>query len=273
MHAWIDGELLADPEAAAISVTDHGFTVGDGVFEALKVVEGRPFALEAHLERLERSAHGLGLEPPALDAVRRGIGAVLGQERLALGRLRITLTAGPAPLGSGRGGHRPTLVVVAVPIDPTPDTTSIVTVPWPRNERSAIVGLKTTSYAENVVALAYAQAHGGQEAIFANLAGHLCEGTGSNVFYVVDGELRTPTLASGCLAGVTRALVLDWCGGREVDEPIAVAESADEVFLVSTTRDVQAVTTWGDRTIPVGPITEKAAATWQRHEPELLLPV
>lgn len=270
MHAWVDGELLADPGAAAIRITDHGFTVGDGVFEAVKVVDGKPFALDLHLSRLERSARGLGLEPPALDVVRQGVAAVLAPAHLALGRLRITLTAGPAPLGSGRGTHRPTLVVVAVAMDATADTTSIVTVPWPRNERSAIAGLKTTSYAENVVALAHAREDGASEAIFANTAGHLCEGTGSNVFYVVGGELRTPTLASGCLAGVTRALVLDWCGGREVDEPIRVAEHADEVFLVSTTRDVQAVTRWGAREIAVGPITQHAAATWAEREPELL---
>ena len=113
--------------------------------------------------------------------------------------------------------------------------------PWPRNERGALAGLKTTSYAENVVALAEAKRRGATEAVFANLAGHLCEGTGSNVFYVVDGELRTPTLASGCLAGVTRGLVLEWFGGREVDEPIEVLAEASEIFLASTTRDVQGV--------------------------------
>ena len=275
MHAWMDGQLLSDPEQAAISVTDHGFTVGDGVFEAVKVLEGRPFALDLHLARLERSATGLGLglAAPDLDQVRSGIAAVLAQEHLPLGRLRITFTAGRAPLGSGRGAHDPTLVVVAVPMEPTPDSTHVVTVPWSRNEHSAVAGLKTTSYAENVVALARAREHGASEAIFANTAGHLCEGTGSNVFYVVDGELRTPTLASGCLAGVTRALVLDWCGAREVDEPISVAESADEVFLVSTTRDVQAVTRWGDRVIPVGPVTREAAQTWARREQEMALPV
>lgn len=273
MHAWMDGELLVDPEAAAIKVTDHGFTVGDGVFEAVKVVDGMPFALDLHLARLERSAHGLGLEAPTLDDVRRGIAAVLGRQHLPLGRLRITVTAGPAPLGSGRGAHAPTVVVVAVPMEATPSATSVVTVPWPRNERSAIAGLKTTSYAENVVALAHAREHGASEAIFANTVGHLCEGTGSNVFYVVGGELRTPTLASGCLAGVTRALVLDWSGAREVDEPIEVAEGAEEVFLVSTTRDVQAVTRWGVRELEVGPITRQAAKTWLRREPEFLLPV
>ncbi|MAS54494.1 MAG: 4-amino-4-deoxychorismate lyase [Pimelobacter sp.] len=273
MHAWIDGELLAEPEAGVISVTDHGFTVGDGVFEAVKVVEGRPFALDLHLQRLVRSATGLGLDAPDLDVVRRGVAAVLAEQHLPLGRLRITLTAGPAPLGSGRGSHAPTLVVVAVPMGPSPATTSVVTVPWPRNEHSAIAGLKTTSYAENVVALAHAHQHDATEAIFANTAGHLCEGTGSNVFYVVDGELRTPTLASGCLAGVTRGLVLEWCGARELDEPIAVAQEADEVFLVSTTRDVQPVTRWGARELRVGSITRAAADTWRTREPEHLVPV
>ncbi|GAA5152999.1 aminodeoxychorismate lyase [Nocardioides marinquilinus] len=270
MRAWIDGTLLDDPTGPAVSVVDHGLTVGDGVFEAIKVVDGQPFALTLHLERLARSAAGLGL--PVVDdaVVRAGVDAVLAGQDLPLGRIRITVTGGPAPLGSGRGDHPPTVVVVAAPMGAQPETAAVVTVPWRRNEHGALAGLKTTSYAENVVALAEAQRQGAGEAVFANLAGHLCEGTGTNVFYVVDGELRTPTLASGCLAGVTRALLLDWHGGREVDEPIEVAEQADEVFLVSTTRDVQPVTRWGDRELAVGEVTRAAAATWRAREPELL---
>ena len=122
--------------------------------------------------------------------------------------------------------------------------------PWPRNERGALAGLKTTSYAENVIALARAAEHGATEAIFPNTAGNLCEGTGTNVFYVVDGELRTPTLDAGCLAGVTRALILEWFGGREVDEPVEVLERASEIFLASTTRDVQGVHTCDGRSYP-----------------------
>jgi branched-chain amino acid aminotransferase len=270
MRAWIDGTLLDEPTGPAVSVVDHGLTVGDGVFEAIKVVDGQPFALTLHLERLARSAFGLGL-PVVDDAlVRAGVDAVLAGQQLPLGRIRITVTGGPAPLGSGRGDHPPTVVVVAAPMDAQPSTAEVVTVPWRRNEHGALAGLKTTSYAENVVALAEAQRQGAGEAVFANLAGHLCEGTGTNVFYVVDGELRTPTLASGCLAGVTRALLLEWHGAREVDEPIEVAEQADEVFLVSTTRDVQAVVRWGERRLEVGEVTRAAAATWREREPELL---
>lgn len=271
MRAWIDGQLLLDATAPALSVTDHGFTVGDGVFEAIKVVDGLPFALTRHLDRLARSAHGLGLPDLDEDAVRRGVRAVLECQDLPLGRIRITYTGGPAPLGSGRGDAAPTLVVVADVMSEWPASTKVATVRWPRNERGALAGLKTTSYAENVVALADATARGASEAIFANLAGNLCEGTGTNVFYVVDDELRTPTLASGCLPGVTRALILEWYGGREVDEPIEVIDRASEVFLASTTRDVQGVSRWNDRELPApGPVTRAALECWRGRESELL---
>ncbi len=271
MRVWINGDLLSDPTGPAVSVADHGLTVGDGVFEAIKVVGGLPFALDRHLARLARSAAGLGLPDVDDHAVRRGVAAVLEGQDLPLGRIRITYTGGPAPLGSGRGDHPPTVIVVAATMDEPPASTTVATVPWPRNERGALAGLKTTSYAENVVALAEAQRHGATEAIFANLAGHLCEGTGSNVFYVVDGELRTPTLVSGCLAGVTRALILDWVGGVEIDEPIEVIAQSSEVFLASTTRDVQGVSRWDGRELPApGPVTRDALATWRLREPELL---
>jgi branched-chain amino acid aminotransferase len=269
MHAWVNGRLLEDPQGPAITVSDHGMTVGDGVFEAVKVIDGQPFALSRHLVRLGRSAAGLGLPAPDEGEVRGGVAAVLEQQHLPLGRLRITYTGGVAPLGSGRGDSPPTLVVVADILKPAAATTSVLRVPWPRNERGALAGLKTTSYAENVVGLAYAHERGATEAIFANLAGHLCEGTGSNVFYVVDGELRTPTLASGCLAGISRALLLEWYGGREVDEPVEVLDVADEIFLVSTTRDVQAVTRCNGRDlVGPGPVTQECRRVWTAKEAE-----
>jgi branched-chain amino acid aminotransferase len=272
MRTWVNGDLLADPDAPALAARDHGVTVGDGVFEAAKVVDGRVFALEAHLDRMVRSARGLGLPDPDLDEVRRGIRAVVESEPVPLGRVRITWTAGLAPVGTDRGDGPPTLVVVGGPISLRPDAAAVITVPWPRNERGALAGLKTTSYGENVRALARAREQGADEAVFANLQGHLCEGTGTNVFYVVDGELRTPTLASGCLAGITRALVLDWYGATEVDEPIEVlTERADEAFLTSTTRDAQAIRRWNDRDFDApGPVTADVQQVWRDREAELL---
>ncbi|MFD1831476.1 MULTISPECIES: aminotransferase class IV [Streptomyces] len=256
---WVDGKLCGADEAR-VSVLDHGLTVGDGVFETLKTVEGRPFALTRHLDRLAASARGLGLPEPDADEVRRACAAVAEANPVPLGRLRITYTGGLSPLGSDRGDAPPTLVVALSGIDPRPDTTAVVTVPWTRNERGALTGLKTTSYAENVVALARARRHGASEALFANTVGQLCEGTGSNVFVVLGGELHTPPLASGCLAGVTRALVLEWCGAKETDLPLDALERAEEVFLTSTTRDVQAVRRIDDRELPgaPGPVTAEA---------------
>jgi len=272
MRTWVNGDLLADPDAPAVAARDHGLTVGDGVFEVIKVVDGRLFAVDLHFERMTRSARGLGLPDPDLDAVRAAMAAVLEGEPLTLGRVRITWTGGLAPLGSDRGDGPSSLVVIAAPMDPWPDTTAVCTVPWPRNERGALAGLKTTSYGENVRALSYARHHDRSEAVFANLRGHLCEGTGTNVFYVVDGELRTPSLASGCLAGITRALVLDWYGAAEVDEPVEVlTEQASEIFLSSTTRDVQAVHGWNDRELGApGPITTEVRKAWHERESELL---
>jgi branched-chain amino acid aminotransferase len=240
MRIWLNGALL-DGEAT-VSALDHGLTTGDGVFETIKIVDGQPFAVTRHLDRLTRSAVGLGLPAPDVAAIEEGIAAVVAADPgIAFGRLRITYTGGISPLSSDRGTNGPTVVVATQEIKQPAPTSAIVTVPWVRNERSAVAGLKTTSYAENVRALAYAKERGGSEAIFANTVGNLCEGTGSNIFCVYDGELVTPTLESGALAGVTRALVLEWFGGVERDVPLEALYQAEEIFLTSTTRDVQAI--------------------------------
>ncbi|MER7045907.1 aminotransferase class IV [Streptomyces jumonjinensis] len=275
MKFWVNGGLR-DADDARISVLDHGLTVGDGVFETAKTVDGRPFALTLHLERLTRSALGLGLPEPDHDEARRACAAVLEANPTARGRLRITYTAGLSPLGSERGESGPTLVVALGERTPPADSTAVITVPWTRNERSAVAGLKTTSYAENVVALARAAGQGATEALLANTVGQLCEGTGSNVFVVVDGEIHTPPLSSGCLAGITRALTVRWTGAKETELPFDVLERADEVFLTSSLRDVQPVHRVDGRSLAdaPGPVTAKAVRIFEERsaadwDPEL----
>jgi branched-chain amino acid aminotransferase len=257
---WINGELYA-PENARVSVFDHGILVGDGVFETVKAVRGEAFALTRHLRRLAVSAAGLGLPEPDLDSIRRGTLAVLAAApSWELARIRITYTSGIGPLGSDRGDEGATAIVAIAEQTPFAPTGDVSVVPWPRNERGALSGLKTTSYGDNAKALAYARQHGGGEAIFGNLAGNLCEGTGSNVFVVRGGRLITPPLSSGCLAGVTRALVLEWCGGDEEDLPLEELAASDEAFLTSTTRDIQPIRAVDGNVFPAapGPITRKA---------------
>ena len=266
----MNGVVLPDDEAR-ISVFDHGLVVGDGVFETIKVTGGAPFALTRHLQRLSRSAAGLGLPEPDLDSIRSGALAVIdASPRVPLARLRVTVTGGVSPLGSQRGDSPVTAIVAMAAQDPQAASAGVVTVPWPRNERGALAGLKTTSYGENVRALAYAAERGGGEAIFANTAGNLCEGTGSNIFVVMGGRLLTPPLSSGCLAGVTRALVIEWADAIEEDLPIRRLAVADEAFLTGTTRDVQPIhaidgTALGG--VP-GSITRKAAEVFAMRSAE-----
>ena len=241
---WVNGRLVGDEPS--LRAHDHGLTVGDGVFETCKVVDGKAFAITRHLRRLGHSAAGLGLPEPDEDLLRAGIAAVLTQGGLPFGRLRITMTGGAGPLGSDRAQAPPTYVVLASPMVRPAASTAVVVAPWTRNEYSAVAGLKTTSYAENVVALAYARERGAGEALLANTRGELCEGTGSNVLLALSGELVSPPLSSGALAGITRELLLEWAAqdGLVIQErPVSLADlaNADEVALTSSTRDVQPV--------------------------------
>lgn len=259
---WVNGELVDDKPS--IVATDHGLTVGDGVFETCKVVDGEVFARTRHHDRLDRSLAGLGLPAADRGYLDEGIAAVLDGTS-GLVRLRYTVTAGLGPLGSERTGEPMTYVVMATPIDAPPATTTVLPVGWTRNERSAVAGLKTTSYAENVVALLAAREAGATEAILPNTRGELCEGTGSNIFVVVDGEVLTPPLESGALAGITRALAIEWgqAAGLPVHErtlPMAVLDTCDEAFITSSTRDIQGVSAIGERSLPAArPLTEAMA--------------
>lgn len=269
---WVDGALVGENEAR-ISPFDHGLLTGDGVFETLRVYRGEPYCWRRHYERLARSASGMGLAIPPAEALRRAALDLVAANRLTDGRLRITVTGGPSPLGSERGRVTPTLILAASELPPPGPATpvAVVTVPWPRNERGALAGLKTISYGENVRALAVAKEAGAGEAIFANTRGELCEGTGTNVFVVTAGVLRTPPEESGCLLGVTRALILDLADrlaieAEEVTLPLTAVATADEAFLTSSTRELQAISAVDGNPLPLapGPVTTLLADAFRR---------
>jgi branched-chain amino acid aminotransferase len=264
---WWNGALVAAADVR-ISPFDHGLLVGDGVFETVRVYGGKPFAWRRHLDRLDHSAAGLGLPLPPRDALREGADALLAANGVQEARLRITVTGGIAALGSERGESPPTLIMAASAVTPLPRVTTVAVSPWSRNERGATAGLKTTSYAENVRALAYARELGATEAILENTQHELCEATGSNVFVVSAGVVRTPPASSGCLLGVTRALVLELCHAlslRTEEAPLplhALTDDADEAFLTSTVREVQGIAEIAgrDRAFAApGPVTRRLA--------------
>jgi branched-chain amino acid aminotransferase len=257
LKIWLDGRIYDDPRQATIAGTDHGLLVGDGVFETLKVTEQGAFAIRRHLNRMSRSAHALGL--PTLDhaLIREAIAAVLENRDFALGKLRISYTGGRGPLGSEAAYGPPTLMVALAPANAAPPLTSIVTAPWRRNERGALTGVKSTSYAENVRTLRYAVERSCSEAIFLNTADHVCEGTGTNIFMVFGDTILTPPLSSGPLAGITRELIMDWSPIEERELTLEEAKQADEVFLTSSMRDIQGVERWdGQSFSSAHPVTQ-----------------
>lgn len=268
---WLDGEVVA-ADRARVSVFDRSFTVGDGIFETCLVVADVPFALTRHLARLRRSAELLGLVVPwSGDDLRAACTAAIQAvtDVRGAGVVRITVSAGAGPSGLVRPGpEATTVVVVASGADPRPAVTDVITIAHVRNERALATGIKATSYADNVLAGRRALDAGASEAVLGNVSGDLCEGTGSNVFLARDGRLLTPPLSSGCLAGVTRDLVLELV---EVDvEPVALEDltHADEAFLTSTTRRVQAIAHVDGIALPAcpGPLTTAAAEAFAALE-------
>src|SRR3954469_385704 len=129
---WLNGDLVDDADAA-VHALDHGLTVGDGVFESLRTYGGQPFAVRRHLDRLERSAKGLGIALPAREFLERAIREVAAASGLADARVRLTVTGGPGPLGSGRSDGTPTVIAAVGALEPVPPTTAVITVPWVRN--------------------------------------------------------------------------------------------------------------------------------------------
>ncbi len=281
---YVNGQLL-DSDQANISVFDHGFTVADGVFETLKFQSGQPFAVDRHIKRLRKSCDGLGIAFPDEGTLRNAIDSVSqANGEIAQGRMRITVTSGNGPLGSDRINISPTLVISVAAQKPWADSSEVLLVPWIKNEKSPLVGLKTTSYAENVFALEAAHEKGFSEAVFLSGQGLLSEGTGSNIFIVKNGEVLTPGTNSGLLEGITRELVLEWS-----TFPIFIKDlteddlfEADEVFITSSTRDVHPVTRIAKLTeakrvvnlkeLSVGKVTSEIAMTFKKLSSERINP-
>jgi branched-chain amino acid aminotransferase len=265
-HVWINGHVL--PAAVArLSPFDHGWLVGDGAFETLVARGGKPFAVRRHYQRLLITCAALGIDPPSAEVFRQALHAAMQAVGLSEARLRFTISSGDGPMGSDKGDSPPTMTAVAVPVPTWPAAAKLCVVPWTRNENGALAGLKTTSYADNVRALAHAKAQGCGEAIFANTRGDLCEGTGSNVFIISGQTLATPPASAGCLLGIVRGLVIEATRARGIsveERPISMAEfpASEEAFITSSTRDVMPVSHINGRALGQvpGALTAQAAA-------------
>jgi branched-chain amino acid aminotransferase len=239
--------------------------VGDGVFETISLRHREPFALTRHLNRLQESLTRIGLMELDPELIATGIRAVVSAGEGKLTRIRVTVAAGAGPLGVERVLGHPYIFVMGSDAA-LARTCDAVRVPWRRNEYSPLVGIKSISWGDQVVIHEHAKEHGANEAFLANTQGHLCEGTGTNIFIERAGEIVTPPLASGCLPGVARSLALEW--GAAEGLPIRAAdvgelpyEVLDEVFqgaasaaVTSVMRGVQPVASLDGAMAVPGPL-------------------
>ncbi len=242
-------------EEAKISVFDHGFLYGDGVFETLRAYGGKVLLLSEHIARLEQSAARLHIPMP----VKRSRLSAIVAESLELNKLtdaylRITVSRGHGEIGLDPAlCKNPTLVVIAMPFEPYPesfytDGVSVAVVQTRRNLPEALPPhVKSLNYLNNILAKMEATALGAYDAVLLNHQGEVTEGTTSNVFVALGGRLLTPASDCGILAGITRNLVLQLA--RELEIPTeetrltaADLPIADECFLTNTTVEVLPVT-------------------------------
>lgn len=242
---WVDGRRLG-LEQAAVRLDDPGLLAGLGLFETLAIRRGQILDLHPHLDRLARGAERLGIAMPDLGQLVAVMQDVALAQSTTSSWLKIVITA------AGRW------VVFGGTLDPAQEgqAATAVLLPWRRNPRDALAGLKSLNYAPNVLGLDYARRRGADEGLWLNTRGHLAEGCSSNLFVVRTGRIFTPSEREGILPGVVRALVLRAArelglGLHEGRVRLHSLERASEAFLTSSLRGVRPLVGFGGR--PVGP--------------------
>jgi branched-chain amino acid aminotransferase len=278
LAVMIDGRLVA-PDEARVSVFDRGFLFGDSVFETIRTYGGRPYALGEHLKRLRRSAELVYIPMPVPEAVlAEEVSQILQTAGEQESYLRIMVTRGQGDFGLDPAlADVPLRVMIVRRLEPLPDAVyrdGVATVTFQTmrpSDATVAGGAKIGNYLVAVLAVRKAREHGAHEALIVDHAGRVVEGATSNVFYVQGGELMTPPLEAGILAGITRdrAIAAARRIGVEVRSGIPSADElsgADEVFISSSIRELVPVTRVDGRTVGTGrpgPVTKRIMVSFQ----------
>ena len=248
--ACVDGALVPLAEAR-IPVTDEGLLRGDGVFEVMRLYDGVPFAREAHLERMARSAQNLRLELD-IGGIARDIDALLARVHPGDALLRVVAT---------RSGHR---IVLIEPLPALPQALTLGYVTFAPVR--VLDGVKSLSYGANMLATRLARERGFDEALLVTPHGRVLELPTASFFWVTDGELRTPPLSEHVLDSITRRIVIEVAAAKETATTPADLESAEEAFVASSVREVIAVSRIEERDLPAGgPVTRATAHNVRAH--------
>lgn len=246
MKVYINGKFY-NKEDAKVSVFDHGFLYGDGIFEGIRLYSGNVFKLDRHIDRLFRSAKAIMLEMPyTKQEVIEAVCASCRENKLTNGYIRLVVSRGMGALGlSPRTCSNPQMVIIADEIQLYPDELyqkglKAITVPTRRNSSAALPPMvKSLNYLNNILAKIEAQNLGYQECLLLNNEGYVAECSGDNVFVVYDGKVFTPPTACGSLSGMTRETVMEVTkdlGYELVEKPLTRYDiwTADECFLTGT---------------------------------------
>jgi len=279
MHVYLNGKIVPSKEAV-VSVFDHGFLYGDGVYETMRVYDGVLFMLAEHIRRLYRSASSIRLTIPlGMDSLKISIYETLIVNSLRNAYVRLTVSRGEGPIGLDPGlCADPTVVIIAQGLKEYPRSyyekgISLIIAETRRNLREAIDPcIKSLNFLNNILAKIEAGKKDAYEAMMLNVNDKLTEGTVSNLFFFRDDVLCTPSPECGILDGITRGIVIDIArrDGLEVREGEFTREdiySADEVFITNTTLEVMPVSKVDDQIYPAGKMTRLLHKAY-RHEVE-----
>jgi branched-chain amino acid aminotransferase len=269
---WCDGDFLR-VEEFRVSPYDRGLCHGMSVFETLLAVDGEPRLLAEHLDRLQSGLERLAVSSVELSAegLRRAMMVLLEKNSLSFGmaRIRLAVSLGVGPLNLTDSGAA-WAWMTATPVEDLPESVRVTSAPWRRDRDNVLRGLKVGNYAEHLIAMDIARREGFGEMLFYNNHDELCEAAMANVFLIHSGTLLTPGLGSGCLAGVTRDLVIRLASSHgipccEKDLTHTDVAKAESMFLTSSVRGPVRVSAFEAHHFEEHPLFDAVRALWLKE--------
>ncbi|HYQ47718.1 MAG TPA: aminotransferase class IV [Thermodesulfovibrionales bacterium] len=276
MQIFLDDRLVPEQDAV-VSVFDHGFLYGDGVYETMRAYDGRVFLLGRHIERLGRSAALIKMQTPEPQIIRDAVYAAVEANGLKDAYIRVTVSRGKGAIGLDPSlCPRPTFIVIAEEFRGYPGIfyehgVRLIIAATRRNLIEALnPKIKSLNFLNNILAKMEAKERGAHEAIMLNAQGYIAEGTVCNIFFVKEGVLCTPAAEVGVLEGITRELVVTLAGkeGIAVNEGRFLPEdilTASEVFFTNTTSEIMPVSQVEQVNYPVGETTRKLSTLYKEE--------
>ena len=270
MTVFLNGQFVSEAEAV-VPVNDRGFMYGDGLFETLRVVNGRPFRMAQHLERMTRGADFLKIKPPFTPKeLEKFARQLVEQNHLPEAILRVTLTRGPGTRGyTPHGESQPTIVMTlhAAPSLEAHVEWSLVTSSFRIPASDPLSSFKTTSKILNVLARAEAAEKGADEALLINTNGEVAEAASGNLFWIYHDIVCTAPTGRGVLPGITRAIVLEICQGlglqtnKRVIKPEALRNSQG-IFVTQSAFGIVPIVSFDGEPVMPSPLVDQISSAY-----------